>query len=78
MLERRCMAAGHRQVDEAFPAVPSSELALCVVQPAREPVRHLAETIREFCEAEMRRLAGQSLRAVEGGAVQATATWMTG
>ncbi|CAB3923904.1 LysR substrate-binding domain-containing protein [Achromobacter deleyi] len=78
LLERRCMAAGHRQVDEAFPAVPSSELALRVSQPAREAVRDLAETIREFCEAEMRRLAGQSLRAVKGGAVQATATWMTG
>ncbi len=78
LLERRCMAAGHRQVDEAFPAVPSSELALCVSQPAREAVRDLGETIREFCEAEMRRLAGPGQRAEGDAAVQATATWMTG
>ncbi len=78
LLERRCMAAGHRLVDAALPSVPPTELALCLSEPAREPVRQLAAAIREFCEAETQRLAGQSLRAVKGGAAQATATWMTG
>lgn len=79
LLERRCIAAGHRLVDDALPAVPPSELALCLSEPGREPVRQLAGMIRDFCETETQRLAGLGLQAVAGGgAAQATATWMTG
>ncbi|MDT4826529.1 HTH-type transcriptional regulator GltC [Achromobacter agilis] len=57
LLERRCIGPGHRVVDAALPAVPSTELALCVTDPAREPARQLAMTIRDFCEKETSRLA---------------------
>ncbi|MGE8687486.1 MAG: LysR substrate-binding domain-containing protein [Achromobacter sp.] len=57
LLERRCIGSGHRIVDAALPAVPPTELALCVVEPVREPVRRLAMTIRDFCEKETTRLA---------------------
>ena len=79
MLERRCIAPGLRLVDEALPAVPPTELALCLSEPAREPTRQLALMLRDFCETEMERPAGLGLQAVAGGgAAQATATWMTG
>ncbi|WP_291377985.1 MULTISPECIES: LysR substrate-binding domain-containing protein [Achromobacter] len=57
LLERRCIADGHRILDVGLPAVPPSELALCVAGNAREPARQLAMDIREFCEKEMSRLA---------------------
>ena len=79
LLERRCIAAGHRLVDDMLPPVPPSELALCLADNAREPVRQLAGMIRDFCETETQRLAGLGLQAVtDDGAAQATATWMTG
>lgn len=57
LLERRCMTADHRIVDVALPAVPATELALCVAGTARDAARQLAQTIREFCEGEAMRLA---------------------
>lgn len=57
LLERRCLADGHRILDVGLPAVPPSELALCVAASAREAARQLALDIREFCEKEMTRLA---------------------
>ncbi|MFD4836401.1 LysR substrate-binding domain-containing protein [Achromobacter sp. NPDC058515] len=57
LLERRCIAPGHRIVDAILPAVPPTELALCVASSAREAARQLALTIRDFCEKETTRLA---------------------
>lgn len=58
LLERRCIAAGHRLVDDALPAVPPSELALCLSEPAREPVRQLAGMIRDFVKRKHNGLQG--------------------
>jgi DNA-binding transcriptional LysR family regulator len=57
LLERRCIGPGHRVVDAGLPGVPPTELALCVADGAREPVRRLAMTIQDFCEKETTRLA---------------------
>lgn len=57
LLERRCIGPGHRVVDSALPDVPSTELALCVVDTGRATVRRLALAIQEFCEKETARLA---------------------
>ncbi|MNR40598.1 hypothetical protein D3C85_1589010 [compost metagenome] len=57
LLERRCIGPGHRIMDAALPAVPPTELALCVAGSARDAARQLALTIRDFCEKETTRLA---------------------
>ncbi|MEN4919221.1 LysR substrate-binding domain-containing protein [Achromobacter spanius] len=57
LLERRCIAPGHRILDVGLPAVPPSELALCVAGSARDGARQLALAIRDFCEKETTRLA---------------------
>lgn len=57
LLERRCIGPGHKIVDAALPAVPPTELALCVAGSARDAARQLALTIRDFCEKETTRLA---------------------
>ncbi len=57
LLERRCLLPDHRIIDAALPAVPSTELALCLADTLREPARQLAMTIREFCEKEATRPA---------------------
>lgn len=57
LLEKRCIGPGHRVIDAALPAVPPTELALCVIDTASAPVRRLAGAIQEFCEKETTRLA---------------------
>jgi DNA-binding transcriptional LysR family regulator len=57
LLERRCMVPGLRVVDAALPGVPPTELALCMTDTARLPVRRLAMAIQDFCEKETTRLA---------------------
>ncbi|WP_447917244.1 LysR substrate-binding domain-containing protein [Achromobacter aegrifaciens] len=57
LLERRCLLPDHQIIDAALPPVPSTELALCLADTAREPARQLAMTIREFCEKEATRPA---------------------
>lgn len=57
LLEKRCMAPVHRIMDAGLPAVPPTELALCVAAAARDAARQLALTIRDFCEKETLRLA---------------------
>ena len=44
-------------LDVGLPAVPPSELALCVAGSARDAARQLAMVIRDFCEKEATRLA---------------------
>lgn len=57
LLERRCLLPDHRIIDAGLPAVPSTELALCLADTVREPARQLAMAIREFCEKEATRPA---------------------
>ncbi|MGS1008103.1 LysR family transcriptional regulator [Achromobacter anxifer] len=57
LLERRCLLPEHRIIDTGLPAVPSTELALCLADTVREPARQLAMAIREFCEKEATRPA---------------------
>lgn len=57
LLERRCLLPDHRIIDTGLPAVPSTELALCLADTVREPARQLAMAIREFCEKEATRPA---------------------
>ncbi len=57
LLERRCIVPGHHIVDAELPGVPPTELALCVPDAGRAPVRRLATVIEEFCEKEMTRPA---------------------
>ncbi|MBV7485028.1 LysR substrate-binding domain-containing protein [Bordetella sp. BOR01] len=53
LLERRCITASHRLLDDTLPRAAPTELALCLGNSASTAARQVAHTLKEFCDEEI-------------------------